>query len=124
MIGCSVTPLLNCVYLQISLKFDIINRSIKNKKRLNSNSLFYQYTASLTNMDYIVQNANEIMKLCFGAGFLIFIMFASHAIWTATRLMRKIDDLTDIFIDYIQKPLAIILTLKKIFDKIVQNFMK
>ncbi|MDH3324734.1 MAG: hypothetical protein OEL89_03790 [Candidatus Peregrinibacteria bacterium] len=75
-------------------------------------------------MDYIVENANEIMKLCFGAGFLIFVMFVCHTLWVATRLMRKIDDLTDIFIEYVQKPLAIILTAKKIFDKIAKNFLK
>ncbi len=56
-------------------------------------------------MDYVVQNATEIMQLCFGFGFLLFVVLLIRPIMLMTRLLKKADDLSDLFIEYIQKPL-------------------
>jgi hypothetical protein len=75
-------------------------------------------------MDYLFEHSREIMQLCFGAGFFIFVIFAVRALMLATRLLRKIDDLTDLFISYIQKPLQFILEGQKIISHLLEFFKK
>ncbi len=75
-------------------------------------------------MDYMIENANEIMKLCFGGGFLILVLVACRTLWHITKVVKKINDLTELFIDYIEKPLMMILSAKKILDKVMERFQK
>jgi len=70
-------------------------------------------------MDYIIENAREIMYLCFGVGFLVFFLCATRMVLIATRLLKKIDDLTDLFIHYIQKPLMFLIEAQKFLSKIL-----
>ena len=75
-------------------------------------------------MDYLFEHSREIMQLCFGVGFIIFVIFAVHALLLATRILRKIDDLTDLFISYIQKPLQFIIEAQKIISHLLDFFKK
>ncbi|MCF7906009.1 hypothetical protein K9L63_02370 [Candidatus Gracilibacteria bacterium] len=70
-------------------------------------------------IEFWITNAREIMFLCFGGGFLLFVLFAIRTMWIATRLLRKLDDLTDLFIEYIQKPLKFIIEAQKILSKVL-----
>lgn len=75
-------------------------------------------------MDYLIEHAQEIMYLCVGAGFLLVCLFAVRALWIGTRLMSKIDDLSDIFIEYIQKPLRFIIQAQQIIGKAMEWMKK
>lgn len=73
-------------------------------------------------MDYIFENAKEIMMLCFGGGFVILTLVASRAIWIACKLMRKINAITDLTIEYINKPLNMILQAERSVSKMLDRF--
>ncbi len=75
-------------------------------------------------MDYLFEHSREIMQLCFGAGFLIFVIFAVRAMILATRVLKKLDDLSDLFISYIQKPLQLIFEGQKIISHLLEFFSK
>jgi hypothetical protein len=75
-------------------------------------------------MDSLLENAREIMQLCFGFGFVIFVIFAVRAMLLATRVLKKMDDLSDLFISYIQKPLQFILEGQKIISHLLEFFKK
>ncbi len=75
-------------------------------------------------MDYILENAKEIMMLCFGAGFLILAIVITRTVIIATRLMKKIDDLTDLTIHYINKPLSMIVHAEKALNKFLDSMNK
>ncbi|MCF7812683.1 hypothetical protein K9M59_03785 [Candidatus Gracilibacteria bacterium] len=75
-------------------------------------------------MDYFIEHAKEIMYLCFGGGFLVLVIFAVRALWIATHLLAKLDDLSELFIEYIQKPLRIILQLHEVFKNVTRWFKK
>ena len=75
-------------------------------------------------MDYILEHAKEIMMLCFGVGFLLLSIYLSRAIIIATRLMKKIDDLTDLTIHYINKPLSMIIHAEKVVTRFLERIMK
>ena len=77
-----------------------------------------------TEMDFILNHAKEIMYLCFGVGFLVLIGFLCQSIYVATRVFRKIDDLSDIFIQYVQKPLRVFLQVKDVFMNVREWFRK
>ena len=66
---------------------------------------------------FLLENAKEIALLCFGFGFLILVFFVVRTLVVATRVLGKIDDLSDIFIQYVQKPLAILLQAKRFLDQ-------
>ncbi len=75
-------------------------------------------------MDYIIANAKEIMMLCFGVGFVILILVVSRSLIIATRLMKKIDDLTDLTIHYINKPLSLVVQAEKSINKFLKKLNK
>ncbi len=75
-------------------------------------------------MDYLFEHSREIMQLCFGAGFLVFVIFAVRTMLLATRVLQKIDDITDLFISYIQKPLQFIIEAQKIISHLLEFFKK
>jgi len=70
-------------------------------------------------MEFWITNARELMYLCFGGGFILLVLFAIRTMWIATRVLRKIDDLTDLFIEYIQKPIQFIIEAQKILSKVL-----
>ena len=76
----------------------------------------------MTTLEFILEHAREIMQLCFGVGFFIFVLFLTRALIVATRIMRKVNDLVDVFINYIQKPLMMILSIQKFLSKIFKFF--
>jgi len=75
-------------------------------------------------MDYLLENAREIMQLCFGFGFILFVIFAVRAMLLATRVLKKIDDISDLFISYIQKPLQLIFEGQKIISHLLEFLKK
>lgn len=59
-------------------------------------------------MDYILENASEIMKLCFGFGFLmmaIFITLILHRTWV---LLVRVDAIASFLHENIQKPFRLL----------------
>lgn len=70
---------------------------------------------------FLIENALEILYLCLGVGFLMMSFSITRAVIRLNRILTKIDDLTDIFIEYIQKPLSFILQAHKTIQKI-RNF--
>ncbi len=75
-------------------------------------------------MDYIFENALEILWLCLGFGFLILVFFVVRAIYIATQLMKKVNDLTDLTIHYINKPLSMIVQAEKTVTQMLERFTK
>jgi len=75
-------------------------------------------------MDYIFANALEILWLCLGFGFLILVIFVVRAIYIATQLMKKVNDLTDLTIHYINKPLSMIVQAEKTVTQMLERFIK
>ena len=75
-------------------------------------------------MLFLLENAKEIMFLCFGFSALALCVYIIRSLVLLNRLFKKIDDLTDIFIEYIQKPLAFLLQAQKTFRKIKGFFEK
>lgn len=64
-------------------------------------------------MDYLVIHASAIMQLCFGGGFLLLVLFLIRPIIIFTRILQKVDDISDLFIEYIQKPLRMLVQAHK-----------
>ena len=75
-------------------------------------------------MDYIIANATEIMQLCFGGGFLILALLASRALWITISLLKKINDVTDVIIEYLQKPISMIISAEKTISKVLSFLQK
>ena len=75
-------------------------------------------------MDYLFEHSRQIMQLCFGGGFILFVLFAIRAMMLATRVLRKIDDLSDLFIEYIQKPLTLLFEGQKIISHLLEFLKK
>ncbi len=71
-------------------------------------------------MDYLITNATAIMQLCFGLGFLVLVGFAVRSLLILTSILKKLDDLSDIFIEYVQKPLRIFMHV----HRVVKDFSK
>jgi len=75
-------------------------------------------------MNFLLENSLEILWLSLAIGFFVLTIILSRAIILATRILKKIDDLTNIFIEYIKKPLSILLKIKKSCSKISKIFKK
>jgi hypothetical protein len=73
---------------------------------------------------FVIEHAKEIMYLCFGVGFFGLMMYLIRGIVILTRLLRKIDDVADLVIEYIQKPLSMIVQIHRTFQKIKGFFDK
>jgi len=74
--------------------------------------------------NYLLAHAQEIMYLCFGVGFFLVCLVAVRFIWIGTKVLRKIDDLSDLFIEYIQKPLRLFMEAQHVFSKVLGWFKK
>ncbi len=75
-------------------------------------------------MNFLLENAKEIMYLCWGGGFLLLILFTIRSLIIATRILQKLDDLSDIFIEYIQKPLQFVIQISQLLSKLKKWFKK
>jgi hypothetical protein len=75
-------------------------------------------------MNYLIEHAQEIMYLCVGGGFLLVCLFAVRTLWIGTRLIKKVDDLSDIFVQYIQKPLRFIIQAQQVIGKLTEWMRK
>lgn len=78
-------------------------------------------------MDYLVQNASEILRLA-GAlalvGLFILLLFLTRTIIISTRVLKKADDLTDLIITYVSKPLTMIIKAEKTINQIMDRMKK
>lgn len=78
-------------------------------------------------MDYLLENASEILRLA-GAlalfGFFVLCLVLTRTIIIATRVLKKVDDLTDLIITYISKPVAMIMRAEKAISGIFKYFRK
>jgi len=72
-------------------------------------------------MDYILQNSKEIMMLCFGGGFVILALVASRCLWIATKTLRKVNAITDLTVEYINKPLSMIVQAEKTVNRFLNK---
>ena len=75
-------------------------------------------------MDYVIENASAIMQLCFGFGFLVLVGVAVRCMLISIRILKKVDDLSDLVIEYIQKPLKVFIHIYKTFNEITSFFKK
>ena len=73
---------------------------------------------------FFIENAKEIMFLCLGGGFLILIIYIVRSLVILTRLLNKVDDITDLVVEYIQKPLSVIIQAHRTFQKVQSWFKK
>lgn len=73
---------------------------------------------------FFIEYAKEIMFLCIGVGFLGVSIALIRALVKFTRLVNKVDDIVNLFIEYIQKPLAMLLQAHKMFSKAKSWFSK
>lgn len=73
---------------------------------------------------FVIEYAKEIMFLCFGVGFLGVSIYLMRTLMQILSISRKINDLTDLFIEYIQKPLSIIMQVYGVFSKAKKWFKK
>lgn len=76
-------------------------------------------------MDYLIENAAEFLKLA-GAlalsGLTILFLFLTRTIIIATRVLKKADDLTDLVITYISKPVAMIMKAERTVSTLMKRF--
>ncbi len=76
-------------------------------------------------MDYLIANAAEFLKLA-GAlalvGLFIFLIFLTRTVIIATRVLKKADDLTDLIITYISKPVALMMKAEKTVSGLIKRF--
>ncbi len=74
-------------------------------------------------LNYLTENSVEILRLA-GAVALVaigfFFLYLCRVVFILTRVVRKVNDLSDLFIHYVQQPIS---TLMKI-DKMVKKFGK
>jgi len=73
-------------------------------------------------MDYVLGHALEIFWLTLSVCLLLLTLLVSKTVLKINRILTKIDDLAEIFIEYIQKPLAMIFQIQKILSKIFKMF--
>lgn len=78
-------------------------------------------------MDYLIENASELLRLA-GAlaliGVFILFLFLTRTVIIATRVLKKADDLTDLVITYISRPVAMIMKAEKAISGIMKRFKK
>ena len=73
-------------------------------------------------LDYLMANALEILWLCLGFGFLLLVLFVVRALYIATQLLKKVNDLTDLTIHYVNKPLSMIVQAEKTVTQLLEKF--
>ena len=59
-------------------------------------------------IDFIIENATEIMQLCFGVGFLLVALFLTRFLIIVSRTAKNVNEATDIFVEYVKTPLEVL----------------
>ncbi len=76
-------------------------------------------------MDYLLNNASELLRLA-GAlallGLFILLIFFTRTIIITTRVLKKADDLTDLILTYVSKPLGMVIKAERIVSNILKRF--
>lgn len=75
-------------------------------------------------MDYIVENAGGIMRLCFGLGFLILALTLSHTVWNVNKVVKKLERAADILLKLFSTPVALSLQIKDILEHVSKYLPK
>lgn len=75
-------------------------------------------------MDYLVEHASEIMRLCFGIGFLVLMLVLSHSVLAFTHVAKKVDQAADLLLKLISAPVTMSLQIKEIVDHVYGYFGK
>ncbi len=75
-------------------------------------------------MNYLVENATAIMQLCFGFGFIVLVAFSVRPLILITRILSKANALIDIFTEYIEKPLKVLMAIHKSVSGVMNFFKK
>ena len=78
-------------------------------------------------MTYITENSVELLRLagalalvCLG----IFFLYLCRVVYILTRVVRKANDLTDVFIEYVQKPMSVLIKMERTYRKFERFFGK
>ncbi len=74
-------------------------------------------------MDYLLENASEILKLCISLaliGVFVVCITITRTIYLSNKLLKKVNDLTDLFISYIQKPLSKLIQAEQTVSSIIK----
>lgn len=78
-------------------------------------------------MNYLTEHSVELLRLAgalalIGVGF--FFIYLCRVVYILTRVVRKVNDLTDLFIDYVQKPVSVLLKIERAYSKFNKLFGK
>ncbi len=73
-------------------------------------------------MDYFIAHALEIMYLCLGFGFLILVFVVSKFLLNLNKTISKINYLTDVFGDYVRKPLEVLAQINDYVKPVIEMF--
>ena len=71
-------------------------------------------------INFILDHSYQILQLCGGVALVgvgIFCLYLCRVVFHATRVIRKIDDLSSLFVEYVQKPVASIVALERTYKK-------
>lgn len=78
-------------------------------------------------MAYLLENASELLRLA-GAlalfGVFILFIFLTRTIIITTRVIKKVDDLTDLIVTYVAKPVSMIIKAERTISSILKRFGK
>lgn len=75
-------------------------------------------------MDYIIEHASEIMRLCFGIGFLVLMLVLSHSVLAFTHVAKKVDQVADLLLKLVSTPVILSLQIKEMVDQVYGYFGK
>jgi len=75
-------------------------------------------------LDYMIENALQILWLCLGFGFVVLVLFVIRTLYVVTQLLKKVNDLTDLTIHYVNKPLSMIVQAEKTVTQFLDKFNK
>ena len=78
-------------------------------------------------MSYLLENASELLRLAGALAFIgvfILLIFLTRTIIITTRVLKKVDDLTDLIMTYVSKPIAMIIKVERIMTSILKRFKK
>lgn len=76
-------------------------------------------------IDYLMTHSWDILRLATSfmvLGLGLFFLYVCRVIYYATRLIKKANHLVDEFNRYIRKPIAVIMTAHKFFNKLMKAF--
>lgn len=78
-------------------------------------------------MNYLLENSAELLKLAGALAFIgVFVLtiYLARAVYLATQVLTKANDLVDLFLTYIQRPISMIIKAEKVISKVMKKFSK